>query len=233
MSDHRSTPGSTLRRSLAGGLLILLPVVIVGILFRWIYELASGLISPFTGPFIRAFGLPQLFADIIVVALLVLLCLLTGFFVATRVGSWFWQRTEELLMARIPGYRSVREITVQLLGTTSDSPFKRGEVALVKLFGRDAGVTSLALVTSRLDDGRLSVFVPTGPNPTTGFIYQVDPDLVELRPDIRVEQMMKVIIACGAGTAALLRHPQVAPGAGEDAAVAEAAAGEKRDTPSA
>lgn len=205
MTDHRpATFGSLLRRSLAGGLLILLPMVIVGMLFRWIYELASGLISPFTGPFIRGFGLPQLFADIIVVTLLILLCLLIGFFVATRVGSWLWLRTEELLMGRIPGYRSVREITAQLLGNNNDSPFKRGEVALVRLYGRETDVTVLALVTSRLDDGRFAVFVPTGPNPTSGFIYQVAADLVELRPDIRVEQMMKVIISCGAGTASLL-----------------------------
>ena len=60
----------------------------------------------------------------------------------------------------------------------------------------------LGLVTSRHADGRVSVFVPTGPNPTTGFIYHVGMELVELRPDIRVEQMMKTVIACGAGTAA-------------------------------
>lgn len=205
MTDHRpATFGSLLRRSLAGGLLILLPLVIVGVLFRWIYELTSGLISPFTAPFVKSFGFPQFFADLLVVALLVLLCLLIGFFVATRIGSWLWQRTEEMLMGRIPGYHSVREITSQLLGNSNDSPFKRGEVALVRLYGWNAEVTVLGLVTSRLGDGRLAVFVPTGPNPTSGFIYQVAPDLVELRPDIRVEQMMKVIIACGAGTAALL-----------------------------
>jgi hypothetical protein len=29
-------------------------------------------------------------------------------------------------------------------------------------------------------------------------------ELVELRPEIRVEQMMKTVIACGAGTAAIV-----------------------------
>lgn len=107
-------------------------------------------------------------------------------------------------MARVPGYRSVREITAQLLGNSNDSPFKRGEVARIWLFGRQVDVSVLGLVTSRHADGRVSVFVPTGPNPTTGFIYHVGMELVELRPDIRVEQMMKTVIACGAGTAAIV-----------------------------
>lgn len=192
------------RRSLAGGLLILLPLVIIGIILRWLYDMASNLIAPFTGPFISTFGLPKILADLIVVALLVLLCFLIGTLVATRLGAWLWQRMEELLIARVPGYRSVRELTAQLLDNKNDSPFKRGEVAQLWIYGRNVDVSVLGMITSRHADGRLTVFVPTGPNPTTGFIYHVSPDLVERRPDIRVEQMMKTVIACGAGTAALL-----------------------------
>lgn len=191
------------RRSLAGGLLILLPMVIVGTIFRWIYDVASGMISPFTGPFINTFGLPKILADLIVIVLLVVLCFVIGSLVATRLGAWLWQRAEDVLMVRVPGYRSVREITAQLLGNSHDSPFKRGEVARIWLYGRQVDVSVSGLVTSRHVDGRVTVFVPTGPNPTTGFIYHVSSDLVDLLPDIRVEQMMKTVIACGAGTAAL------------------------------
>src|SRR5690554_7932971 len=77
-SSSSSPFGMIVRRSLVGGLLILLPMVIVGIIFRWLYDVASGLISPFTGPFIHTFGLPKVLADLIVVALLVLLCFLIG-----------------------------------------------------------------------------------------------------------------------------------------------------------
>lgn len=205
------TPSRTaiiVRRSLAGGLLILLPMVIVGTIFRWIYDVASGIISPFTGPFITTFGLPKVLADLLVVALLVLLCFLIGSLVATRVGAWLWQRAEEVLMARVPGYRSIREITAQLLGNSNDSPFKRGEVARIWLYGRQVDVSVGGLVTARHTDGRVTVFVPTGPNPTTGFIYHVSPDLVEMHPEIRVEQLMKTVIACGAGTAALFSKSQ-------------------------
>ncbi len=62
-----------------------------------------------------------------------------------------------------------------------------------------------ALVTARHEDGRLTVFVPTGPNPTSGFVYHVAEDLVETFPDVRVDQMMKTVVACGAGSAQLFR----------------------------
>jgi len=202
-SSSSSPFGMIVRRSLVGGLLILLPMVIVGIIFRWLYDVASGLISPFTGPFVHTFGLPKVLADVIVVALLVLLCFLIGTLVATRVGSWLWQKVEEVLMARVPGYRSIREVTAQLLDNSSDSPFRRGEVGRLWLYGRQADVSVLGLVTSRLPGNRVTVFVPTGPNPTTGFIYHVSADLVDFHPEIRVEQMMKTVIACGAGTSAL------------------------------
>src|SRR5690554_6378799 len=101
-------------------------MVIIGIMYRRLYEVASDLISPFTGPFVRTFGLPKVLADMIVVALLVKLCFLIGTLVATSVGSWLWQKVEEVLMARVPGYRSIREVTAQLLENSSDSPFRRG-----------------------------------------------------------------------------------------------------------
>lgn len=192
------------RRSLMGGLLVLLPVAVVTLFFKWLYEAASGFIAPLTKIVVQTFGLPQFVADVIVIGLIVLLCFAMGNVVATRVGAWAWDRIESSLMQRVPGYRSVREVTVQLLGKSNDSPFKRGEVAQVWLYGREIGVSMLGLVTSRHDVGVYTVFVPTGPNPTSGFIYHVQADLVELRPDIRVEQLMKTVISCGAGSAALM-----------------------------
>lgn len=200
----RGAVSNFVRQSLMGGLLIVLPVTIIVIFFKWLYQTASGFISPLTTIFVDI-GFPKLLADVVVIGILVLFCFAIGNLVATRVGSWLWRNIEEMLIVRVPGYRSVREVTVQLLGKSSDSPFKRGEVALVRLYGKDVGVSVLALVTARHAHGAYTVFVPTGPNPTSGFIYVMDAELVTLRPDIRVEQLMKTVIACGAGSATLLQ----------------------------
>lgn len=196
-----------IRKSLLGGLLILLPISIIAFFFKWIYDAATGLIAPFTGLVVRFFGLPKFAADWVVVAVLIVFCFLVGTLVATSLGGWLWQKLEKRGMERLPGYRLVKEVTMQLFGGSQDS-LMRGEVARVWLYGRQVPATVLGLITSRHEDGHLSVFVPTGPNPTSGFIYHVHQDLVELRPDIGVEQMMKTVVACGAGSAALLSKEQ-------------------------
>lgn len=198
---HRA--GHFLRRSLLGGVVILLPMAIVGFFFKWLYQTVTGMISPLTSVLIRESGMPQLAADWLVVLLLLLFCFVVGRLVTTRLGGWLWQRTEQRLMVRVPGYRMVREIINQLTGSSSESPFKRGQVARVWLMGRDVDVSVSALVTAWHGDGRVTVFVPTGPNPTSGFIYHVDSELVTLYPDASLEQMMKSVVACGAGSAQL------------------------------
>jgi len=194
-----------IRKSLLGGLTILLPISIIVFFFKWIYQTVTELISPFTSVFINAFGLPKFVADWLSVLAVMVLCFLVGTLVATRLGSWAWQQWEEHVMTRLPGYTTVREVIAQLMGSSADSPFSRGEVARVWLYGRDTDVSVTALVTSRHADGHVTVFVPTGPNPTSGFIYHLDESLVELHPEIGVESMMKTVVSCGAGTAALFR----------------------------
>jgi len=191
---------SFIRKSLVGGLVILLPLAVIGFFFRWIYGIVTDITSPVATLFIRSWGWPQYAADLIGIVVLVTFCFLLGNLVTTRLGGWLWQRTEDGVMARLPGYRAVREVVAQLLGNSEDSPFARGEVARIWLYGRDIDVSVLGLITSRFSDGNVSVFVPTGPNPTTGFIYIVSMSVVTLCPDIKVEQMMKVVVACGAGS---------------------------------
>lgn len=189
-----------IRRSLLGGVVVLLPVAIIGFFFKWIYATITGMIEPFTRVLVTGFGVPRLAADWLVVLLIVLFCFAVGHLVTTRMGGWFWQRVENKLMLRLPGYRTVREVINQLMGSSHESPFKRGEVARVWLYGGEVDVSVTALVTSRHEDGHVTVFVPTGPNPTSGFIYHVDQALVQLCPEIGVEQMMKSVVSCGAGS---------------------------------
>lgn len=195
-----SRTGHFIRRSLLGGVVVLLPVAIIGFFFKWIYTTITGMIEPFTRVLVTGFGMPRLAADWLVVLLIILFCFAVGHLVTTRMGGWIWHRVENKLMLRLPGYRTVREVINQMMGSSQDSPFKRGEVARVWLYGRDVDVSVTALVTSRHEDGHVTVFVPTGPNPTSGFIYHVDQALVQLCPDIGVEQMMKSVVACGAGS---------------------------------
>ncbi|WP_240554901.1 hypothetical protein [Oceanicoccus sagamiensis] len=61
------------------------------------------------------------------------------------------------------------------------------------------------IVTSTHDNGWYTVFVPTGPNPTSGMIYHLPPEQVELLPNIKVDEALRTIIACGAGSDELFK----------------------------
>jgi uncharacterized membrane protein len=203
-----SRTGQFIRRSLLGGLVVLLPVAIIGFFFKWLYQTVTRMIAPGTELLVTGFNMPRFAADWIVVAVLILFCFMVGHLVTTRFGGWMWSRLETGL-ARLPGYQTVKEIISQLVGSDSDANMKRGEVARVWLYGREVDVSVTALVTARHADGRVTVFVPTGPNPTTGFIYHLSADLVETFPEVRVEQMMKTVVACGAGSAQLFHKQQL------------------------
>jgi len=191
-----------IKKALLGGIVVLLPLTIVIAFFRWMFKFFTGLIQPLTNDLISFYAMPDFVGHLIVVTVIVLLCFLAGTVVSTRFGNWLWNSVDAFLQEKLPGYKAVKELVSQLVqggGAT------RGEVCLVKVMGRDVDITVTGMVTSRHADGRVTVFVPCGPNPTTGFIYHVAPELVELRPDVKVDAMMKTVIGCGVGAADVLR----------------------------
>jgi uncharacterized membrane protein len=189
-----------IKRALIGGILVLLPLLILGAFFKWMFYFITDLIQPLTNHFIVNYQLPELVADLTVIAFILLVCFVIGTLVATSVGSFLHSHFDKYLAKLAPGYRLVKEIVTQVLGDSESSPFSRGEVVTVKLFGEAVNVTVTALVTAKHQDGRVTIFMPTGPNPTSGNIYHVAENLVTYHPEVSVEKMMKSIIACGAGS---------------------------------
>lgn len=207
MSDRRSRFNLFIKHSLVGGLTVLLPTVIVLLFIRWLYDTLSGIIAPGASLLRDQLHLSDLEANLILLLALVFVCFLLGNFVSTRVGDWLWQKIEAWMVRRIPGYKLIRDLVAQLMGDKKNSATHRGEVANLWLYGRDTPISVTGLITARHADGRVTVFVPCGPNPTTGFVYHVDVALVDPCPHIRVEQLMKMVVACGAGSQPLLKAP--------------------------
>jgi len=141
------------------------------------------------------------------------LFLTTGFFTRYLVGRRVIGAGESIL-DRIPLvsriYRAVQQIRDVFI-TREGAVFQ--QVCLVE-YPRE-GVYAVAFVTSRdqgivhqaLDKELYSVFMPTTPNPTSGFLLYFKPEEITLL-DISVEEAMKLIISAGAylpGTEAVER----------------------------
>jgi uncharacterized membrane protein len=189
-----------LKTSLLGGVVVILPVAILASVTLWIFNLVTGLIEPLTRLLISDSQLNEKAAEILVIILIVLACFFVGVLVRTQLGDFLYRFIETRILKLAPGYSMIKETVLQIFGSKKDSPFS--SVALVQVFGNETLMT--AFVTDKHEDGSFTVFVPTGPNPTSGLIYHLEGRYVH-PADIPVQDAMRSIISCGAGSAQLMQ----------------------------
>ena len=188
-----------IKTTLVGGLVALLPLAILLAAFSWIYGFVAGILRPLTDYLMTQLSLPSFLINLIVLACIVCLFFLLGLVVRTRWGRLGFYWTEDKTLRRIPGYGMLRQTIVQF-SSRERSPFR--SVALARPFGNDTLV--MAFVTDRHSDGSYTVFVPTGPNPTSGNIYFLKAERVH-EVATPVNEAVRMVISCGAGSAEMLR----------------------------
>lgn len=199
----------SLRRYLVAGLLVWIPlgitILLIGFAVRQMDKTLALLPRPYQPSIllmnwighdqpVHIPGLGVLF--------ILLVVLLTGILVANFIGRAFvggW----ESLMHRVPVVRSIYSAAknfAEIVFSDSGHAFKN--VLLIQYPRR--GIYSLAFQTSsylgeiqgRIGEDLVGCFVPTTPNPTSGFIILVPKkDVIELSMD--VDEALKMIISLG------------------------------------
>ena len=198
-----------LRTYFLTGLLTLLPIWLVWIVFKFVFVLLSGISQPVVGPLLAGLATsdPGMFgwlADAwvqtaIALAATVLLILAVGALARRVVGQtllrWF-----EALIARIPLAKTIYASARQLLDLLQTKPDGTKRVVLIDF--PHTQMKSVGFVTRILLDehtGRelAAVYVPTTPNPTSGYLEIVP--MERLTPtDWTVDEAMTFIISGGA-----------------------------------
>jgi len=193
--------------SLLGGLVVILPVALLAITFTWILNFIRKFINPIANLILNIIEITglrfpsymkELFADIIAILVILIICFIVGVIVRTKVGKYLHKQVEKRILARFPLYNLFRETILQFFGTKR-MPFSK--VAVANIYGNETMVT--AFITDEHDNGMVTVFVPTGPNPTSGNIYHLKEEFVH-PIDAPVEDTMRSIISCGAGSRNIL-----------------------------
>jgi len=183
------------------GLVLLIPVLVTIYLFMAVVSRMDGMLhlipAAYQPDHLLGFHIPGLG-----VLLTLLVVLLTGMVGASFIGRWF-VRLGESIVDRIPLVRSVYGAIKNVLETIfqdNKDAFRR--VVLIE-YPRP-GLFVLAFVTG-VDQGEvqhrtgeqvIAVFVPTTPNPTSGFLLYV-PEKDTIPMDISVEDGMKCVISAG------------------------------------
>lgn len=186
--------------TLLGGFMVILPIAIFVWLVEWILGVVSEVISPLSRWLVEQAPITNFMADVIGVLLLLSACFLIGLFIKTSIGEWLHDIVDAWLTKLAPGYKTIREIVSQLLGGEGNTSLLKGDVCRAYIMGRGAGVSVTAIVTAKHDNGDVTVYVPTAPIPTSGFVYHLSSDCVDLLPHVSVEAAMRTVIACGSGS---------------------------------
>ncbi|MBW2514130.1 MAG: DUF502 domain-containing protein [Deltaproteobacteria bacterium] len=189
-----------IKTSILGGLAVILPTVLLVLLFRWLFRWITGIIQPLTNLLISRGQFQEIIADILAIAIILVICFVVGVVVKTRAGRFIQENLERRVLQLAPGYPTIKSVVMQFIGKER-SPFS--SVALVRPFENKTLLT--AFITDVHEDGRYTVFVPTGPNPTSGFIFHLQPELVH-PVNVPVEEVIKSVIACGMGSKILLKQ---------------------------
>lgn len=189
---------SFVKTTLLGGTLVVLPIVILILVFRWLYDFIADKIKPITYIISETARVQEFYASLLALIIIVLSFFLVGIIVKTRLGKYGFEYLEQKFLIKLPLYKIIKETTLQLVGSDK-TLFKY--VALVNLFGNDTRVTGF--VTDEHDDGSCTVFVPSGPAPTAGFIYHLSKANVQ-KVNYPIDKAMKTIFSLGAGSKELL-----------------------------
>ena len=201
--------GTRLQRLFLTGLLTLLPIWLTWIVISFVFVLLSDISRPWVGPLAHAIAesfpdsLGWINADSVqatigllaTLALIVCVGWLTRRVVGQRLLSWV-----EALVQRIPLANIIYSSARKLLDILQTKPGTTQRVVLIDFPHRD--MKSVGLVTRVMKEegsGRelAAVYVPTTPNPTSGYLEIVPVEL--LTPtDWTVDQAMSFIISGGA-----------------------------------
>lgn len=189
-----------IRTTFVGGFLIVLPIVILLIVLNWMFETLTGYIRPITNLLIQTARVNEFVASFFAVFFIILIFFLVGLLVRTEMGKVSFQVIENKFLSKIFGYKIIKETVLQIFGEEK-KVFKA--VALVKLFGNETLMT--AFVTDEHDDGSYTVFIPSGPAPTAGFVYHVKKEQITI-VDVPVDQALRTILSLGAGSKKIIEE---------------------------
>ena len=177
----------------------MLPIGITALVLKFVFDLLTPILQPVTdllpGPDVNGTGLVALLILIYVVGLV------AAFVIGRRLINVAHRAMEVIPVVK--GIYSTTRTAVQLLSnnsrTNGASENERYTGVVLVEFPRP-GIRSIGLITSQMYDAEgqevLSVYVPTTPIPSSGFLVIVPSSQVTLL-DMSVEEAMSVVVSGG------------------------------------
>ena len=193
------------RRRMLTGLLLILPVYVTYFVVKFLFGLVGGTLSPVIKKILQFYGvaLPKSSLDEFIITFLGLILTFIslyfiGIFAANFVGKAIILYFENLL-TKTPIIKSIYSSVKQIIHSIS-LPGKQSFKRVVLVDFPKAGTKSIGFVTGATQHNNekklISVFIPTTPNPTTGFlIFTPEEDVID--SNLTVEEAFKTLFSGG------------------------------------
>jgi len=198
-----------MKKYFASGLIALLPLALT----FWIVSFLIGMLTnPFSGMaeallsflglnkisclFLSPAQVSSILSTILILIFLFVLIVVIGM-IGRQIFFRYFTLIGDKILSRIPLVSTVYKTSQELISTiltTSNKSFKK--VVLVPF--PTPAARSIGFVTQEDTalEGRMSVFVPTTPNPTSGFLVMFEKSAV-IPLDMKVEEALRYVISCG------------------------------------
>ena len=184
--------GNTLKNYFFLGVLVIMPIAVTVLVLVWIFTSVDNVLQPLIT---SAWGITIPGLGIIA---MVIVIFLTGAVVSSPLGRRLFSYSGALLL-RIPRvkpiYTTIRQI-LEIFSPQGKAGFR--QVVLVEFPMQ--GTRTIGFITNESfdSDGEklLHVFVPTAPNPTSGFLQMMKEERVT-RTDISIDDALKMIVSAG------------------------------------
>jgi uncharacterized membrane protein len=195
---------SSVRRHLIAGMVVIAPVTATGFVLWWIFQVLDGLLGRFLYPAL-AWMVPGQQERIVIPGLgliaLFLLLVGTGWLAERTIGSrivQWWHSTLERIPLTRRIYSAANRI-VRAVFSENSRPFNQVVLIEYPAAGRWAiaflSASVPEVMQSQVHDG-VAVFMPTTPNPTTGFLVLLPRSHVHAI-DMSVDEAFTYILSAG------------------------------------
>lgn len=201
---HHSRLGSRLRNYFLTGLIIVGPVGITIYVIWWFVNL----IDAWVKPWVPSYYLPETYLPFTVPGVGLIFSILGLMIIGALTANLFGRTLVsygELMLDRMPVVRNVYRALKQIFETVlsqSGSSFQK--VGLIEYPRKGlyaivfVSTTTKGEIDTKIEKGKtlLSIFLPTTPNPTSGFLLFVPEKDVTIL-DMSVEEAAKLVISAG------------------------------------
>lgn len=204
------------------GILVITPALVSILVIYYIFDKMDGILSPVIhrslAQYAPQISIPSPLISIVSVLLILIMIFIVGLLAGNYLGRKVFSLLDTLL-SKTPIVKGVYLAVKQFLDAFKISNSKRfhkvvaleypkDDMWVIGFVTSDVGLEKTIAITGN-KERLISVFIPTTPNPTSGYLVMVSPEKVR-KMDMTIEQGIKFVVSAG-----VVQHDEPLEGEGQ------------------